>query len=184
MTWSETWRTLRYLFRPLATHVHILLVSCLLLALGLGTLQGSSPDQSQQQADQAPGVTRLSTSPITQQEEGDGNTNGSTPKSGSSSLYEAQGQPQQNAYVPITSASPLSAASEAPGAQSSAPSVACAENCPNTDISNCNSAACSSSSGTVTPSVAQPNSCTTCGSLTNHHLRRRCFMHCSPTALN
>jgi len=107
MTPTEASHTLRYLFQPLATHVHILLISCLLLALGLGTLQNSSPDQIVQQANQALSKTKHSTSPMHLPKHGDSNTDVPYPRNSSSGSYEAQDQLQHNAYASFNSTDPL-----------------------------------------------------------------------------
>jgi hypothetical protein len=167
MTWTEARRTLRYLFRPLSTHVHILLVSCLLVALGLGTLQNGSPSQSRQQAEQTPGTTQLSTSPLSGQQTGSSNTDVPGPKNGSSDPYKDQDKSQQDVYAPTSPTGPLTSTNAAPDSSGTAPAT------------GCGASACTSSP-TPTPSTQPPSStgCSACALPTTHYRHHRCPLSC------
>lgn len=170
MTRTEAARTLRYLFRPLSTHIHILLVSCLLVALGLGTLQNGSSGQgkSKQQAAQTPGSAQLSTSPLGGQQSGSGHTDVSGTKNGSSGSYKTHSKPQLNVHVPAPLSAP-DAASETPGATSQ----------PSCDTGDCPT----SPQSAVTSPTAQPSAdaCNACSSppITHHsRVQRLCQLSC------
>jgi hypothetical protein len=179
MTWAEAGHTLRYLFRPLSTHVHILLVFCLLVALGLGTLQNDSPGQSRQQAEQTQGTTQLSTSPLSGQQTGSSNVQGSNSNNGSSSPHKPHSQSQQNTNQPTTPPAGPIATTTTPETSTTSPPANCDSNCSNscTGTGDCpNSTPSVTSTPASSPSIV---SCDSCNLPTGHyHLHHFCPLSC------
>jgi hypothetical protein len=165
MQWTEASRTLRYLYRPLATHVHILLISCLLVALGLGAVQNGSSSQGRPQAVQTPHPTELSTGPTTAPQTGSGsNTDVPVFGNGPSGLYEGQSQPQPKVTAP---ANPL------------APPVGVISS-PNAMLPSCDGNPCTASSPAPAISPDTPDvDCTACRAANRlYRLHHPCAVHC------